>query len=964
MKALFSLFLILFSIAAIAQKGFIRGSVIDGGTGESLIGVSVLIKDTYKGASTDLDGKFSLELDPGTYNLQISYITFQTLVITDVVVKAGETNILPDIKLTEASIELGVAVITSDAVQSSESSLMAMKKKSATMIDGISASTIRMIGDANAVEATKRITGVTVEDGKYVYVRGLGDRYSKTMLNGVDIPGLDPDKNSLQMDIFPTNLIDNITIGKNFTADLPADFTGGILNVETKDFPEEKIVSVSIGTSYNPSMHFNSEFLGYERGKLDWLGIDDGTRALPDGAQFATIPTPLSGASSQEVNDFVRSFNPQLGAQKQTSLMDYSLGITTGNQIKLNKEDSTKSQSLGYLFSLSYKSEYKFYDDVNYGEYQRFIDPDLYEMRYATVQQGQIGERQNLLGALAGIAYKTKSSKYRLSILRLQSGESRAAKFDIDNDGEAVGQSGYYAQSDNLEYNQRSITNILLNGTHVSKSTKWETDWRISPTLSTSEDPDIRRTAFTLTDVDTSFIAGAGGNPARIWRSLQEINLSSKLDFTRKYKLFDEDAKWRFGGMHTYKDRDYEILFFDIQFFGNQSWPNPDPNAVLDPENIYPNTPNNIYYQSGNRIPNPNAYESNINNLAFYVSNEFTPIKRLKTILGLRSEYFVQRHTGRDQSYASGDIINGRNLDNEEVLNALDLFPSLSLIYNVTENQNLRLAASKTIARPSFKELSFAQIIDPITNRIFNGSLFAFSNWDGNLSETRIQNFDLRWELFMNKNQIISFSGFYKQFDKPIELVRIPEQQTSTEFQPRNVGDGQVLGIEMELRKNLEFITPLLSDLSFSTNVTLVNSTIDMTITEFNSRKTYEKTGETIDNTRPMAGQSPFVINAGLTYSNIDNGYNAGFYYNVKGETLYIVGAGLFPDIYTEPFHSLNFSFGKKFGKDHKTSFDFKVNNILNDKIESFYQSYEATKQIFSSINPGMSFGLGLSHNF
>jgi TonB-dependent receptor len=967
------LLIVVFSLATLlvhAQTGTIRGSVIEGSSGETVIGANILIKETSKGAVTDLDGEFTIDIEPGTYVLQITYVGFQTLNIEGIEVKANQVTLLKDIKLVDSGVDLDQVVVNAKAIRITESALLTIKKKSPAMLDGISSARMQLTGDATAVEAAKRVTGVSVEGGKYVYVRGLGDRYSKTTLNNVDIPGLDPDRNALQLDIFPTNLIDNIVVSKNFTADMPADFTGGLLNIETKDFPEEKIFNVSVSTSFNPDMHFNPDYLAYEGGKTDLLGFDDGSRALPQRAREENIPTPISGASEMEVVDFVTSFNPELAASRQTSLLDFSASISLGDQIVLGKKKaetesaSGKQNKLGYIFSLSYKMDYKYYDDVIYGEYQRLQDPGQMELRYATVQNGQVGERSVLIGALGGLAYKTKHSKYRLTAMRLQNAESRAGQFQIDNDGEAVGQSGYIAASDNLEFNQRSLTNFLLDGKHVTGSSGWEIDWRLSPTFSTSDDPDIRKTAFTFRSNDALFNAGAGGNPSRIWRSLSEINAVAKLDITKKYKFNGEDARFKFGAGHTYKQRDYEILFFDIQFFSSQSWPNPDPTTVLNPENLFPNRPNGIYYQSGNNMPNPNEYQSDINNTSFYVSNEFNPLPKLKTILGVRAENFVQRHTGRDQRFASGDIENGNNLDNEKVLDALDLFPSANLIYSLNDQQNLRVSYSRTIARPSFKELSFAQILDPITNRIFNGSLFEYSDWNGRLTETRIDNFDLRWELFQERGQLFSLSAFYKRFDNPIELVRIPEQQTSTEFQPRNVGDGRLYGVELELRKDLDFISPALSNFNVSCNVTFVESLIDMTSSEFNARKNFEKTGETIKDTRQMAGQAPYVINAGLSYSNFDAGWEAGFFYNVKGKTLEIVGVGLYSDVFFQPFQSLNFSLNKKIGKDKNTVIDFKVSNILNDRLESFYQSFEAESRIFNSINPGRSFGLGLSRNF
>jgi TonB-dependent receptor len=964
MRNLVIVILSLISTIAYSQKGTIRGTVYDGSTGETLVGVSVVIKGTYTGTATDLDGKFALETEPGIYDLQLSFISFQPLTVEGVEVKSGDVTVLNSLELGESTVELEDVVVTARAIRNTEAALQTMKAKSSVMLDGISAAKMELIGDGTAVEAAQRVTGVTIEDGKYVYVRGLGDRYSKTILNGVDIPGLDPDRNSLQMDIFPTNLIDNMMVSKNFTADMPADFTGGLLNVTTKDFPDKKVFSVSAGTAFNPDVHLNENFLSYDGGNTDFLGFDDGTRALPNRARQSNILTPVSGDPQDEVVDFIRSFDPQLAAKEQTSLMDYSLGFSFGNQIDLDNE-SEKSPKLGYIFSLSYKSEYDYDNNVQYGEYQRSIDPDTYEMRYATRQNGRMGEQNVLVGLLGGIAYKTNFTKYRFTAMHLQNGVSRAGKFSIDNDASAVGQSGYYAESDNLEYNQRSLTNFLLSGTHLFQESGWEIDWRLSPTFSSSEDPDIRKTAFTFrSDDDVMFNAGAGGNPSRIWRELNEINATAKIDVSKDYTFGGDDAKLKFGASHNYKQRDYEILFFDVQFFGGQSWDEPDASQVLNPENLYPNQPNAIYYQSGNNNPNPNAYESNIHNTAAYISNEFSLFKNFKSILGVRMENFVQRHTGRDQGYANGDTRNGRNLDNDKVLESLDFFPSVNLIYALSEKQNLRVAYSRTIARPSFKELSFAQILDPISNRIFNGSLFSYSDWDGNLVETRIDNMDLRWELFGDRAQNVSASVFYKQFDKPIELVRIPQQQTSTEYQPRNVGDGQLYGFEFEFSKNLDFVSPVLKYFNINSNVTLVKSEIEMTDSEYNSRKTYEKTGETIDDTRDMAGQSPYVVNAGFTYNNYESGFAAGLFYNVKGETLSIVGAGLFPDIYIKPFHSLNFSVNKKFGEDQNTKVDFKISNVLNQKHETYYQSYGAQNQVYNIFNPGRTFSVGLSYEF
>lgn len=944
----------LLSSAVWAQTGTIRGQVIDDATGEPLIGVTVAVKETTKGSITDFDGKFEIGLPVGTYDIQASFVSFGTVTIAGVAVTENQVTVLNGIRLKESVEMLEDIVVTADVIRSSESAVLTIKRKSANLMDGISAASFRKIGDSDAADAAKRVTGVSVEGGKYVYVRGLGDRYTKTTLNNVDIPGLDPDRNSLQIDIFPTNLIDNMLVLKSSLAEMPADFTGGVVNIETKDFPDEKIFDVSFGMSVNPSMHFNSDNITYTGGDTDFLGFDDGSRDLPAQALSESIPSPLNGAPEGEVNNFLKGFNPVLGTKRQTSFMDYSLGLSMADQISLGG-----NKKLGYIFSTTYKNTTRYYDDVTIGEYQRLQDPTVNELRFATIQNGVVGENSILLGGLGGLAYKTRKTKLMLTLLHLQNGESRAGQFAIENDGEAVGQSGFIASSDNLEYSQRGLTNLMLNGEHHNEEGTWKLDWRLSPTLSTLDDPDIRKTAFTIRPADTLFVAGAGGNPSRIWRNLEEVNVVGKIDVTREYSFFGKSAKLKFGVSHIYKERDYRILSFDLQFFGNQPDFGGNPNNVLNDQFLFPN--GTVYYSSGNNTPNPNEYNSNVHNSGIYVSNEFSPTERLKAIIGLRGEKFVQRHTGRDVAFASFGV--GNNLDNDKVLDAFDLFPSANLIYALSEQQNLRVSFSRSIARPSFKELSFAQILDPITNRIFNGGLFPFSDWDGKLVETKINNFDLRWEMFLRNGQLFSISGFYKTFDNPIELVRIPEQQTSTEYQPRNVGDGRLFGAEVEFKKSLDFLSPAMEKFSINGNLTLVKSIIDMTDREFNSRKSFERNGENIVDTRRMAGQAPYIINAGFSYENLALGLDAGFFYNVKGSTLMIVGAGLFPDVFAEPFHSLNFTLNKSLGESQRASITFNASNILGDVREEVFKGFRAANQLFSSFNPGTAFSLGIKYS-
>ena len=948
------LLVFLLGVTSFAQteKGIIRGTIIEDSSGEPLYGVAVVIKGTTNGAVTDFDGKFEIKAVPGTYDIQASFVSYKTLTVSGVEVIAGEVTVFNNLRLLDDVEELQEVVVTADVIRQSESALLTVKKKSINVIDGISSENFKKIGDSDAGSAAKRVTGVSVEGGKYVYVRGLGDRYTKTMLNGLDIPGLDPDRNSIQIDVFPTNLIDNLVVLKSFTPDLPADFTGGIVNIETKDFPDEKILDVSGSFSYNPGMHFNNDYLTYAGGSTDFLGFDDGTRALPDNARTRDIPNPFSNTDA-EVGTFLNQFAPTLGAVNETSFADYGLSVTYGDQMTLGN-----GNKLGFLFSGNYKNTTEFFDEAAYGEWQNDRDPSVIEFQRAFTQSGALGVNNVLLGGMAGLAYKTQNSKFKVNVMRLQNGESSAGQFNLSDDDEAIGKSGFIGSSDNLEYIERSISNVFVNGEHHLNGGGWTIDWRASATNSRQDDPDIRKTAYTLVRGSLlRFVSGGAGNPSRIWRELDEVNYTGKVDVTKDFAFMGRDAKLKFGASHVFKERDYAIFDFDVVFAGSvqPEWTG-NATEVWTPGNVYPN--GNLFLRSGLADGfNSNEYNATVNNTGFYALTELSFTEQLKSIVGVRAEKFVQRHTGRDQQ-------NVRSLDNEKVLDKLNFFPSLNLIYGLTDNANVRLSYSRTIARPSFKELSFAQILDPVSNRTFNGGLIPNDGHDGTLVQTDIDNIDLRWERFMDGGQLLSVSAFYKSFNNPIELVLLPAATATTEFQPQNVGNANLVGVELEFRKSLDFISAAIDKFNITGNFTLVESRVDIAEAELRARNNNAREGEQIDETRNMQGQAPWIINAGLAYSDPDRLFDAGLYYNVKGATLVVVGGGVNPDVFTEPFHSLNFNLNKTFGREENMTVNFSVNNILNDKQEQFFQREGATEQLFQSLNPGTSIGVGFKYSF
>jgi len=947
---------IIFSISANAQTGKIRGQIIDDKSGDPLVGVNVVVKNGNQGAATDIDGKFELALDTGVYALRVSYVSYQKKTIKGVTIKPDEANYLGQIRLKESSDELEEVVVSAERIRNSEQAMLTMKKKSANVIDGISAETIDQTGDGNAAEAIKRVTGVSIQEEKYVYVRGLGDRYTQTTLNGISVPGLDPNRNALQMDIFPTNILSNMIVSKSFSAELPANFTGGLVNIRTKDFPTKKTFRISAGVGYTPSMHFNDSYLAYDGGNTDFLGFDDGTRSLPtkntDDVPFQAeaIGNPDKAKSFKTI---LKNFNKNMAAKRNTSFMDVSLGLSAGNQMKRN------DLKIGYNVALSYENTTTFYNEVEYNFYGKPDDRSKYELEARELQQGSLGKNNVVLAGLGGLAIKSQKSRYSLDVLHLQNGESSAGLYNYTGANQGA---NFQAKQHNLEYEQRSLTNALLNGIHSFNREAWEIEWKLSPTLSIVKSPDTRYSRI-RTDGPGYSIGSEAGIPKRIWRDLHEMNYQGKVDVTRSYTFFnDTEAKFKFGGSYTYKQRDYEIKAFDIVPQSGVDITGTNPDQILKDENLWgKENPNGTIY-SPNFIPNnPNKYSSNSNRASLYASNEFVPFTNMTATLGLRAEQYTQRYTGYDP-------VNNKELDNEKVLDAIDLFPAVNLNYAILEGQSVRFSYSRTIARPSFKEASKATIFDPITGRTYIGGLIPDQNaegetiWGGDLKETRINNFDLRWEWFHNRGQMISISGFYKQFHNPIEIVQFVKAKNNV--QPRNVGDARAMGVEVELRQSLGYLTDALAPLSVNANVTYTKSSVDIAANELESRRESAREGEEVEETRAMAGQSPYIINAGLSYKGKENGIEAGLYYNVQGKTLQIVGVNDRPDVYSDPFHSLNVTASKTLGKEDRLSIGIKADNILNDDKLEYFDAYKADNKVFSKLSPGRSFSVSFGYKF
>lgn len=938
LRYLFSVVFFTTLLFAQAQTGKITGKILDGEFNDVLAFANVLVKDTSKGTTSDFDGIYSIDLEPGIYTLVFSFVGYETKAITDIEVKANSVTEI-NITLRPSSATLDEVVITTSARRNTEEAVLNLQRNSTVLLDGLSIESIKKAGAGDIASAIRTVPGVSVQGGKFVYVRGLGDRYTKSILNGMDIPGLDPDKNTVQMDIFPTNILENIIVVKSASADLPADFTGGVVDIITKDFPSQKTMSVSFSGGFNPDMNFNSNYVSYQGGGTDFLGFDNGNRKLPISPN-TVIPNPAS-ADNSSLEGITRSFNRTLAAERQTSMPNFSLGFNYGNQFEV------AGNKLGLIASVDYKNETLYYEGFENGIYQKNEDRDIFDLRFDRRQFGDLGQNNVLLSGLAGLSYKTNKAKYNFNVLHIQNGESQAALFnqrtEISNDIDV--------NRDNLEYYERSITNILLAGKHTSEKSDFTTEWKVSPTFTSVNDKDIRLTTFILNPDGTTNISSDAGFPQRLWRELQEVNLVGKVDFTKKYDFLNNKASLKFGALGSYKKRNYDIFSYEVAFRNvNTTSFNGDPDAILAPENIWTPQTNSGAFIRGNFEP-ANSFESNQNTAALYVSNEFKLADKIRAIIGLRAEYFTTFFTG--QNNAGTQVF-----DNEQTIDVLDLFPSANFIYEVNEKSNVRLSYYRTTARPSFKELSVVQIPDLLTGIIFLGNI--------ELQPSYINNFDLRYEFFGEKAQMFAVSAFYKQFNDPIELVAF-SFVAPNQFTPRNSNEATVIGVEFEGRKNFNFIAESLKDLSLNVNVSLIQSEIEMPKgpgQEFESRQQFARNGEVIDDTRQLQGQSPFLVNVGLNYNNTDLGLETGMFYNVQGKTLEVVGFGRNPDVFTVPFNSLNFNFSKTFGQDQRSKVSFRAENILGAERISRYESFGGARENFSFRAPGTTFTLGYSLNF
>jgi len=941
MKNILILFFLLFIIdISYSQSGRITGKVFDKEFQEPLPFANVVVAE-MDGSVTDFDGIYNIELDAGIYNIQFSFVGFNTVTVENIELTQGEVKEL-DIYLESAAQEFEEVVVTAQTLRNNEQSVLQVQKKSANLLDGLSAQNIKSTGVSNLANAIKSVPGVSIQGGKYVYVRGLGDRYTKTTINGIDIPGLDPDRNTIQLDIFPTNIIDQIIVLKSASADQPADFTGGIVDIVTKDIPTSKQFGFSVSTSYNPEMNLVNNFRTQDKSSTDFLGFDRGYRNSPIDRN-REIPNPTGSESGRiELSNLTKKFSNSFSNEVESSGMNLSLNANYGNQFDLGKN------KLGVISSLSYSNVYTHYDNFESNIFQRDNNRTKYELRKVQGRNGLSSEVNTQLNGLLGLSLKTAKSKYKYNFLGIQNGILNSILMEEER---IIGADALFEQTGNF-YTEKRLLNNLFSGTHFNADGSLKVEWKVSNTQNKNHEKDFRTSAFDIQEKvleggDYNLDLTATGPPTRFWRILDESSNVGKLDLTKEYSLRARKAKFKTGGYYSKKERDYYIenYIFDYREVTGRipGIRDGNPSMWLQSANILdPSTGEGTYfYNASSKLDEFNSDQTIV---AAYLSNEFEFFKDLRMILGVRYEIYKQNYNG----YKRSDTTLLIEPFEDQVIDEAKIYPSLNLIYKLNEESNIRFGYSETVARPSFKELSNASIYDPLTTTFFFGNL--------NVKPSFIDNFDVRYEKFYTSGDMFAVSGFYKRVNDPIEVVLYSEIVDDS-FQARNLSDANVYGIEFEIRKTI------LENLKFRTNASYIYSEEMMDDGEYQGRLNNAREAETIDDTRTLQGQSPYLINSSLEY--FKEKFKANLNYNVQGKALEIVGNGAIPDVFTMPFNSLNLNIIRYGGEQNNIEFRFRVNNILNDTRRSEFIFPQAKETYhFRKLDVGRRFTVGVGFKF
>ena len=949
------------------------GKIADAETGEAVIGATIRIEGTGLGAYSDLDGNFQVKKVPfGYYTVKVSSVGYKTTELSTIVVTADQNSIV-NVLISPQLVTVNDITVTAKAIQNTEAILLLKRQNANEITDAISSEEMSRSGSSDAADAMSKVTGATVVSGKYVYIRGLGDRYSNTKLNGAVLPSPDPDQQAVPMDMIPTALLDNIIVEKSFTPEKPGDFAGGSVNLSTKDYPEKRSLKFSTSSSYNSNSTFN-DMLYHTASSTDWLGYDDGQRDIPkfitgnpelqnqvpEGVSYLRHSSGITdydsvAALASYIEQANSSFNPEMSPKVKSTPLNQSYAISYGDLWSLYE------RPLGVVASLSYSNKYSSYNDGTAGKY-KLSGLNSEELTTDYELNDSQGKEDILWSGLMTLKYGIhRNHKLGFSLIYTQNGES-TTRFLTGEVPEHV-DPGEFVETRTLGYKERKINVFQFSGDHLFLGDN-RFHWQLSLSNSNQDEPDIRFFTNQLSpiyveDEDTGDLVPTGEFessiapnrftvPERGWRSLHEDKTDYRADFTIPLSRLN---KFKTGFLYQNTDRTYNEKFFEYTTAGTFEGTADDyasnvgiarvDTSYYSHDGIVDTT---VFWIFENTLSDAsedrNQYNGHKKITALYAMLEYSLTSRLNMIGGLRFEKTDLFSQTNDLSYQSGSIIEN------------DYLPSLSFIYKTNTNMNFRASYGRTLARPTFREFTPAASEDFGISRIFTGN--------SELDRTLIDNYDLRWEWFMRPGEMFAVSTFYKNFTNPIELTI---HDVNGNIQPRNSDEADLYGLEIEFRRNMSHIHPKLSNFSLGGNITVIKSSVKIDSAEV-AQDVNVDNPQTI---RPLEGQSPYVVNIDLGYNNRESGTTFSTYYNLFGRRLAFNAANGTPDVYEVPRHQLDVIASQRLFGGPKVKLS--VKNILSQKSKFVHEDIglqsqlDGVEYVYKEHSLGTSVSLGISYD-
>lgn len=952
MRFIFISVFLLISLNLLAQTGKITGKVINSKTGDPLIGATVSIDSIKRSVATDLNGSYSISgLPSGSYSVSGSYVSYDTKIVSNVVVSSTEFTTL-NISLDQASRSNGNNVTVRTRVnRENVGALLAAQKNSASVSDGVSAETIRRTPDRNTSDVLKRVSGASIQDDRFVVIRGLNDRYNAAFLNGAPLPSSESDRKAFAFDIFPSNILDNLIIYKTASPDMSGEFAGGLINVSTKSIPSQNFTTLTLGLGYNTLATFKDKTY-YKGGKWDFLGVDDGTRAMP--SQIPDIAT-FNKLLPEEKAKYISYFNNNWALKTKKALPYANIQFTKGLNIQRKGNDY-----LGMIFSLTYNNNSGYTEgDRNIFDYDRSAPGG--EPQWKDKYHDKTYYEQTLLGGLANFSLKL-SSKSTLNWKNILSINSDDRVIQRQGTPDFSGDPNFVAKVNGRWFTSNLIYSTQLSGNHIINKSNLRIDWLGAYSFVKRSIPDLRQSIyFTSPDITKPTADVASGRPVpdnggtHFYSNTNEKISSAKVDFTQPFSVGSAiQNQLKFGVSFQRRVRDFNARLLGFAQYNsggvnfNRSLLNLPEELIFAPQNLggkLTDGTGGFTLEDGTQPTY--VYDANSSLSAGYAMLDQRFGKRIRAIYGARLENYNQKLNSVNTNFIPVHTTSSK----------LDILPSANLIYSFTSKQNLRFAFSKTLNRPEFREIAPFVFFDFVSRYSIEG--------DTLLQRSSINNYDLRYEFYPGRSQLFSFSGFYKNFTNPIELVSNPNGSRSATYQ--NAKSAKVYGIEGEVRSLIGTFfgsseKSILDKLTLSANVAILWSKIQL-------NRFGEIDVKYLNSNRNLQGQSPYVFNSALTYANDETGISATLSANRVGPRIYIVGTKNDVDIYEQGRTALDFQVAKSFKKD---KWEVKINakDILAQKQIFFYdidqnKKYsEAADRIFSKNSYGRIISLTATYKF